>query len=101
MARWNLSSGNKITWRVAENDPHTDRIEMSGKKISAVVTYGINESGALVLRRDLCYPTLRTKPNHAQAHSRQEYDRRQGVARKLDPVEFQEAGHGENSFVVK
>ena len=94
MNRWQLS-GDKIIWRTAENDPHTDYIEMSGKQLSAIVTYGVDETGALVLRRDLYYPLLRTRPNNTHAHSHQAYDGTFGLRISIDgeviaekPAEF-------------
>lgn len=65
--RWAIESGGKITWAVGENDFHTDNIEMSGKHISVIVTYGIDNNGRLVLSKQLVFPMLRTIPNDTHA----------------------------------
>ena len=59
--RWSII-GNKTVWSVKENDAHTDTIEMSGNRVSAIVTYGVNDEGKLLLHRELRYPTLRIRP---------------------------------------
>lgn len=63
--RWQISeNSSKIEWTV--NDLHTDDIEMSGFKVSDVVTYGMNENG-FVLKHHPVFPTLRTRPNNTHA----------------------------------
>ncbi|AWI10250.1 hypothetical protein [Ereboglobus luteus] len=52
----------------AEYAPHTDRIEMSGLHISALVTYGIDNRAAPVLSRQLIWPMLRFEPNKTRDH---------------------------------
>lgn len=59
--RWSII-GNKTVWNIKENDIHTDTIEMSGNRVSAIVTYGVNDEGKLLLHRELRYPTLRIRP---------------------------------------
>src|SRR6266849_1168524 len=66
-SRWRLASDGGITWDVAENDVHQDRIEMSGKKVSTIVTYGVRENSSLVLTLRLAFPSLRTVPNDKSA----------------------------------
>ena len=61
--RWQLSDKEGISWLVKDNNPHTDHIEMSGMKVSAIITYGIDSAQHLVLRRKLIFPTLRKVPN--------------------------------------
>lgn len=73
MNKWQLEK-NKIVWNIAANEAHTDRIEMSGKFVSAIVTYGISEKGGIVVRRHLFYPALRTIPNNTHASANQAYD---------------------------
>lgn len=62
-SRWIIEPGGKIIWTVKENESHTDNIEMSGKYISLIATYGIDEMGRLVLSKQLVFPMLRTIPN--------------------------------------
>ena len=40
---------------------------MSGRKISAIITYGVRENGALTLTRQVVFPSLRTIPNDTHA----------------------------------
>lgn len=61
--RWRLSGDGGIDWKVATADAHTDHIEMAGKGIAAIVTYGTKPSGELILRRHLVFPGLRKMPN--------------------------------------
>ncbi|RYF38492.1 MAG: hypothetical protein EOO38_24700, partial [Cytophagaceae bacterium] len=37
---------------------------MSGRKVSLILTYGVDASGALIFRKQLVFPTLRTVPNN-------------------------------------
>lgn len=40
---------------------------MSGRKVSSIVTYGVNSSGGPVLSRHIVFPGLRTLPNDTHA----------------------------------
>ncbi len=62
--RWQIS-GNSIVWRV--KSVHSDHIEMSGLRVSAIITYGVDENGALVLKKKVVWPMLRTIPNDTHA----------------------------------
>jgi hypothetical protein len=59
--RWSMTKDGGITWRV--KDAHTDHIEMSGRSLSAIVTYGADSAGRLVWQRRLVFPMLRIIPN--------------------------------------
>ncbi|SPE31683.1 conserved exported hypothetical protein [Candidatus Sulfopaludibacter sp. SbA3] len=65
--RWKLDSGGGITWEVQRGAAHQDQIEMSGRKVSLILTYGVRENGSPVLTRQLVFPTLRTIPNDTHA----------------------------------
>lgn len=65
--RWNINADGGITWRITENIPHEDHIEMSGLKVSTVYRYGVDASGAFILNRSLVWPLLRTIPNNTHA----------------------------------
>jgi hypothetical protein len=54
--------------------PHTDHIEMSGRRISAIITYGVDSAHQLVWRRQLVFPTLRTIPNNTHASLRNNFN---------------------------
>jgi len=62
--RWTLAPEGKNHWLVATDKrlPHNDHIEMSGRKISAVVRYGADANRRLTLSRVMYWPTLRTIP---------------------------------------
>ena len=66
-SRWRLDNDGGIAWDAKRGDAHTDQIEMSGRKVSAIVTYGIGENGGLTLTRQVVFPTLRTLPNDTHA----------------------------------
>lgn len=59
---WTLSGPNRIRWDVATEQrlPHSDHIEMSGQKVSAIITYRLDEKRMLTLERDIIFPQLRT-----------------------------------------
>src|SRR5260221_1899753 len=61
--RWELSGKEGISWPVKKNETHTDHIEISGMKVSAIVTYGIDSARRLLLQRKLIFPMLRKIPN--------------------------------------
>jgi len=66
--RWNLESDGSISWNVAIGEAHTDNIEMSGKHISVILTYGIDEKGKLISSKQLVFPMLRTLPNDTRGN---------------------------------
>lgn len=66
-ARWELAADGGIRWTVKDSRPHTDHIEMSGKQLSAIITYGTNEQRELLLKKQLVFPMLRTIPNNTHA----------------------------------
>lgn len=61
--RWSISDDGGITWNIKSNDAHTDHIEMSGKQIAVILTYGTDKDGFLVSNKRLVFPMLRTIPN--------------------------------------
>ena len=61
--RWAMSGDGGICWTVGAGDVHTDHIEMAGKGIAAIVTYGTKASGRPELRQQLVFPGLRKVPN--------------------------------------
>lgn len=64
LERWRLQD-HGIEWNVTQNGiaPHEDHLEMSGKRVSVIVRYGVNQDGKLILSRKVIWPTLRTIPN--------------------------------------
>lgn len=72
--RWHLLKGGGIEWAVKNTGAHTDQIEMSGKQVSAIITYGVDAKGQLVLKRKLVFPMLRTIPNDTRGSLIRDFD---------------------------
>jgi hypothetical protein len=68
--RWRQTPAG-IEWpadRVAAGPlPHDDHIEMSGLRVSAIIQYGADRDGRLILWRRAVWPMLRTIPNNTGA----------------------------------
>ncbi|MCL1821916.1 MAG: hypothetical protein FWG22_03740 [Prolixibacteraceae bacterium] len=67
--RWELHDDGGILWTVKSGESHTDHIEMSGRFISLIETYGVDKQGMLVTEKRLIFPMLRTIPNDTHAHT--------------------------------
>jgi len=65
-SRWFIESGG-ITWSVERGQAHQDHIELSGRKVSLILTYGVREDGSPVLSRHIVFPGFRTIPNDTHA----------------------------------
>lgn len=65
--RWKIESTGKIVWQIKNNLPHNDHIEMSGRKISAILRYKVNADSSFSLNRTIVWPMLRTIPNNTHA----------------------------------
>lgn len=98
--RWHMLPDGAISWKVDINDPHTDHIEMSGRRLSAIITYGIDSLRQLVWRRQLVFPMLRTIPNNTHASLHNEFDENivdsitaDGQLLKETPLEFSTHGY--------
>ncbi|HVW60227.1 MAG TPA: hypothetical protein VHC48_09340 [Puia sp.] len=97
--RWRMSPDGGITWKVTGGAPHADHIEMSGRRISAIITYGVDSLQQLVWRRQLVFPLLRTLPNNTHASLRHSFDEgivdsitADGQPLKETPLEFSTHG---------
>jgi hypothetical protein len=66
--RWNPEPDGSISWTVKKGEAHTDNIEMSGKYISFISTYGTDEKGKLISSKQLIFPMLRTIPNNTRGN---------------------------------
>ena len=55
-----------IVWYADKDETHKDDIEMAGRLVSEIVSYGC-ESGVLSLCHHPVFPTLRTRPNNTHA----------------------------------
>jgi hypothetical protein len=65
--RWTLENDGSISWAVKNGEVHSDNIEMSGRFISLIATYGVDAKGNLIGTRQLVFPMLRTVPNDTHA----------------------------------
>ena len=67
--RWALDSNGGIVWQTDPAQPaaHEDSIEMSGRRVSFILKYGLDKDGELKLSRQLVWPMLRTIPNNTHA----------------------------------
>lgn len=66
--RWTLAEDGGIEWTVGQGDSHTDHIEMSGRQVSVIVTYGTDADGRYTGSRRLVFPMLRTIPNNTHGN---------------------------------
>lgn len=89
--RWTLLKKDRaITWTVKENRSHTDHIEMSGKQISGIITYGVDSAGKLRLNRKLVFPLLRTIPNNTHGSLIREFKNKPELEIAVDGKVIQE-----------
>jgi hypothetical protein len=65
--RWILEDDGSISWTVKHGEAHSDNIEMSGRFISLIATYGVDDKGKLITEKKLVFPMLRTIPNDTHA----------------------------------
>jgi len=66
-SRWSIEHNGSISWSVKPGEAHTDHIEMSGKFVSLILTYGVDDKAKLVAIKQLVFPMLRTIPNDTHA----------------------------------
>ncbi len=71
--RWEINKLGGITWQIDDRLPHHDHIEMSGKRISAVINYGVEVDHSFSVKRNLVWPMLRTIPNNTHASLMHEF----------------------------
>jgi len=70
---WRVA-GDGIVWDVGGGaSAHRDHLEMSGRRVSVIVSYGIDDAGRLFLSRDVIWPMLRTRPKDERAYLRRTY----------------------------
>lgn len=66
--RWETRDDGSIHWAVRDKDNHTDHIELSGKQMSVILTYGVDKQGILVSSKLMIFPMLRVLPNETAGH---------------------------------
>ena len=70
--RWSLEKEGHIRWQPEKIESHQDHIEMSGKTVSVVLRYGV-ENGKFILNKSMVWPLLRTIPNNTHASLMRRY----------------------------
>lgn len=64
-AYWTVDSlTESITYRPSQAGAHSDHLEMAGKRIAAVLRYGVNADGKFSIDKSLIWPAFRTIPNN-------------------------------------
>ena len=55
---WHITSTTApgITWVPRADQPHTDHVEMSGRRVSVVLRYGIDAAGRFTLNKSMVWP---------------------------------------------
>lgn len=71
--RWSLEKEGHIRWQPEKIESHQDHIEMSGKNVSVVLRYGV-ENGKFILNKSMIWPLLRTIPNNTHASLMRRYN---------------------------
>lgn len=72
---WKIDNdGNSITWQIKKGEAHRDHVEMSGKRVSVVLRYGVNEEGVFELNKSMVWPMLRTIPNNTHGSLMRRFD---------------------------
>ncbi len=61
-AHWEIKDTQRISWDLKNdyNLPHSDNIEMAGKRVAGIITYAIDTNKRLSLQRRIIFPQLRT-----------------------------------------
>ena len=72
--RWQIEPNGSIAWYPRQDIPHDDHIEMSGKRVSVVLRYGINAQGTFHVNQSMVWPMLRTIPNNTHASLMRRFD---------------------------
>ena len=65
--RWVMDPDGSISWTLKSGESHSDNIEMSGRFISVIASYGVDEKGKMLGSKQLVFPMLRTIPNDTHA----------------------------------
>ncbi len=71
--RWEINKNGGITWQIGDRLFYHDHIEMSGKRVSAVINYGVEADQSFYVKRNVVWPMLRTIPNNTHASLMHEF----------------------------
>lgn len=73
--RWSINHDKSIEWKVSKDDAsHSDFIESSGRFISVIAHYGVDDNGAFDISRRCVWPMLRIIPNDTHGSLIREFD---------------------------
>ena len=72
--RWVIEDNGGIAWQGRQLAAHSDHVEMSGRRVSVVFRYGIDERGAFSVSKGMVWPMLRTVPNNTHASLMRQID---------------------------
>lgn len=72
--RWQINKEGSISWIIKDKIPHYDHLEMSGKRVSAVIRYGVESNKDFRIHRTIVWPMLRTIPNDTHASLVREFN---------------------------
>ncbi|MCX6368101.1 MAG: hypothetical protein NTX57_15565 [Armatimonadetes bacterium] len=69
--RWTLAESG-IAWEISGSEglPHDDHVELSGRRVSAIIRYGVDDKRRLILSREVIWPTLRLKRDDVRGYLR-------------------------------
>lgn len=70
---WTMNDEGGITWTF-DGKAHEDHIELSGRRVSVVLRYGLDTQGRLSLSRGMVWPLLRTHPNDTHGNVQRQLD---------------------------
>ena len=61
---WEVEEHQAIVWRLGNENrlPHADHLEMSGRRVSAIIDYTVDADRRLTVQREVIYPQLRIHP---------------------------------------
>lgn len=66
--RWNIAGHHAVEWDGTTGGlPHSDHIEMSGRRVSVVYYWDVDSEGRFHVDRHLVFPGLRTLPDNTHA----------------------------------
>ena len=65
--RWSITPDGGISCSGSKFVGHKDHIEMSGKRVSVVLRYGIDARGSISVEKGMVWRMLRTVPNNSHA----------------------------------
>ena len=59
--RWYIVENKRLT-ETKDLEGHKESLEMSGERVSGIISYGAKD-GKLLLKRDFVFPSFRIQPN--------------------------------------